>query len=75
MADAWEEFRNEIEQVSEAGPNTVVVTFRSQAIGKESGVPVEARLGAVFVLSEGKILRGRTYPSREEALEAVGLRE
>jgi hypothetical protein len=29
----------------------------------------------VFVLSNGKLLRGRTYPSREEALEAVGLRE
>ena len=48
---------------------------RFHATGKESGVPVEARLAAVFVLSQGKILRGHTYPSREEALEAVGLRD
>jgi hypothetical protein len=27
------------------------------------------------VLSEGKIVQGWTYPSRSEALEAVGLRE
>ena len=29
---------------------------------------------AELVLSDGKLLRGRTYPSREEALEALGLR-
>jgi ketosteroid isomerase-like protein len=75
MADAWEDWRNEIDEVFEAGPDTVVTTFRTRVIGKDSGAAVEERLAAVFVLSGGKVLRGRTYPSRADALEAVGLRE
>jgi ketosteroid isomerase-like protein len=75
LADRWEEWRSEAEEVFDVGPNTVFATVRFRAIGKDSGVPVEARLGFVCVLSDGKLLRGHTYPSREEALEAVGLRE
>jgi ketosteroid isomerase-like protein len=75
MADSWAEWRTEVEDVFEVGPDTVVATFRFRAIGKDSGVPVEARLGGVFVLSQGKILRGQNYASRQQALEAVGLRE
>jgi ketosteroid isomerase-like protein len=75
MAESWQEWRNEAEEVLEVGPDTVVATVRFHGIGKHSGVPVEARLGSVFVLSRGKLLRGRTLPSREEALEAAGLSE
>jgi ketosteroid isomerase-like protein len=75
MADSWAEWRSEVEDVFEVGPDTVVATFRSRLTGKDSGVPVEARFGGVFVLSQGKILRGQVYPSRQEALEAVGLSE
>jgi ketosteroid isomerase-like protein len=75
MADSWAEWRSEVEDVFDVGADTVVATFRFRAIGKESGVPVEARLGVVVVLSQGKILRGRVYPSRQEALEAMGLAE
>jgi ketosteroid isomerase-like protein len=73
MADAWKEWRNEIDEILEAGPETVVATFRCRLVGKDSGVPLEARLAAVCVLSEGKLLRLDYYPSRAEALEAVGL--
>jgi ketosteroid isomerase-like protein len=72
LADRWAEWRSEAEEVVDLGSNTVLATVRFRAIGKHSGVPVEARLGVVFVLSDGKLLRGHTYPSREEALEAAG---
>ncbi|MEA2273806.1 MAG: hypothetical protein QOI98_2514 [Solirubrobacteraceae bacterium] len=75
LADSWAEWRSEVEDVVEVGPDTVVATFRFHATGKNSGVPIEARLGAVVVLSHGKVLRGQAYSSPEEALEAVGLRE
>ena len=75
LADSWAEWRSEAEDVFEVGPDTVVATNRFRAIGKDSGAPVEARLGVVVVLSDGKLLRGHTYPSREDALEAVGLSE
>jgi ketosteroid isomerase-like protein len=75
MAGSWQEWRSEVEELVEVGPDTVVATIRFRAIGKDSGVPVEARLVAVFVLSARKLLRGHTYPSREAALQAAGLRE
>ena len=75
LADRWAEWRSEAVEIFEAGPDTVFATVRFHAIGKDSGAPVDARLGAVWVLSEGKVLQAHTYPSREEALEAVGLRE
>ena len=73
MADLWREWRNEIEELVEAGPDTVAARIRFIAVGRDSGVPVEARLGLVCVVSKGKILRSRTYASGEDALEAVGL--
>jgi ketosteroid isomerase-like protein len=75
MADLWREWRNEIEELVEAGPDTVAARILFIAVGRDSGVPVEARLGLVCVLSEGKVLRSRTYPSGEEALEAAYLSE
>jgi len=75
MADLWREWRNEIEELAEVAPNTVAARVRFIAVGKDSGVPVEARLGLVCVVSEGKILRSRMYSSGEAALEAVGLSE
>jgi ketosteroid isomerase-like protein len=75
MADSWQEWRIEAEEVLEVRPNTLVATVRFHGIGKDRGVPIEARLGAVFVLSEGKLVRGQVYSSREDALAAVGVRE
>jgi ketosteroid isomerase-like protein len=75
LADSWAQWRSEVEDVSEVGPDTVVAAFRFHATGKSSGAPIEAHLGLVFVLSQGKIMRGQAYSSPQEALEAVGLRE
>jgi ketosteroid isomerase-like protein len=75
LGERWAEWRAEPEAFVDVSPDTVFVSFRFHAVGKDSSVPVEARLGSVLVLSRGKLMRGRTYPSREEALEAAGLRE
>jgi ketosteroid isomerase-like protein len=75
MADLWQEWRNEIEELVEVDPDTVAARLRFIAVGRESGVPVEAALGLVCVLSEGRVVRSRTYASGEAALQAVGLSE
>jgi ketosteroid isomerase-like protein len=75
LADSWEEWQNEVEEIFEVGSDTVFATIRSRVVGKGSGAAAESQRAAVFVLSEGKIVRGRTYPSRREALDAVGRRE
>jgi ketosteroid isomerase-like protein len=73
MTDLWREWRNEIEELAEAAPDTVVARVRFIATGRDSGVPVEARLGLICVLSNGKIVRTRTYASGEEAFAAAGI--
>ena len=75
LAETWREWRAEIEEVRPVTENMVVATFRFHAIAKDSGVAIDTQLGATFVLSEGKFLRGRTYSTPDEALEAVGLSE
>jgi ketosteroid isomerase-like protein len=75
LAESWQEWRNEAEEVFDVGPDTVFATMRSRVVGKDSGAVVETRRGTVWVLSGGKISRGRVYATREEALEAVGLSE
>ena len=38
-----------------------------------SGVETEFRYAVVCTIQDGKIIRGREYATRAEALEAVGL--
>ena len=73
LADRWAQWSTEVEEIFDLGPDTVFVTFRFHAVGKDSGVPIDQRLSSVFVLSDGKLVRGRTYSNRDEALEAAGL--
>jgi ketosteroid isomerase-like protein len=72
LADSWEEWRMDPEEVFDAGPDTVIAVFSSHLVGKGSGVAVGARRAMVCSMCEGKVLRARVYPSREQALEAVG---
>ena len=44
-------------------------------VGTGSGIDLERRFGWVFRIEDGLIREVRTYLSREEALEAAGLRE
>ena len=71
----WEDFRVEIEDIRELPDNRVFVVARDHGRGKRSGVEVEMRVFQVWTLSEGKVVRWQGFPSREQALEAVGLRE
>ena len=53
----------------------VLMVLRMSGRGSRSGVPV-AQQGAVIVTFDGsKLLSGKSFASKAEALEAVGLRE
>jgi len=43
--------------------------------GNQSGVEATWKIWQVWTYREGKSVRGRGFSSRDEALEAVGLRE
>lgn len=75
-AETWAELRFDAEQILEGRDDDVVVAvgfLRGQ--GRESGVPVEQRIGLVYELRDGKVRNCRAYPDPKDALEAVGLRE
>jgi len=54
---------------------TVVTVFRVLVPGRASEVPVEAEPAYVLALRDGKILRMRAYLHKDQAFEAVGLRD
>jgi ketosteroid isomerase-like protein len=56
-----------------ASGDRVIVWFTVSAKGRGSGVPVNARLAAVYTVREGKVSRFETFDSLAEAASAVGI--
>jgi len=72
--EAWEGAETTAEEVIGHG-DRVFVAARFHARGRASGVEVETRLYEVYMVRDGKVLRIDEYATRDEALEAAGLRE
>jgi ketosteroid isomerase-like protein len=68
------EFHTEIEECFPV-EDDVVVEAHHYGRGKASGVDVEMRNWHICTLRDGKVVRWRLFPTKPEALEAVGLRE
>ena len=74
VADVWMEMRPYAEDIRTTGPHVVVLggcAVRGRGSGAESDTP----MAWVLTVRDGKITSHRGYRTREEALEAVGLRE
>jgi ketosteroid isomerase-like protein len=63
-----------IERLSEAG-DAVIASIRIRGVGRSSGVEVDMHVHLVVTFREDKVARRQVFQRREEALEAVGLRE
>jgi len=63
------------EEVLDAGADQVITVLSAQGRGLASGIEVEHHPAGVATLREGKVVRVVWFPTREEALEAVGLSE
>jgi len=75
IPDAAEDPHVEVEELEDLGEGRVLVVARYLARGKSSGIELDRRIASVHRLSEGMIVSVGDYPSRREALEAVGLEE
>jgi len=73
--DMFDGYWMEPVELIDAGGNTVVAVERFGGRAKFSGVETDQIIGDVITIRNGKIARGHEYRTREEALEAVGLRE
>jgi ketosteroid isomerase-like protein len=68
------DYRMEVEESRDWGDRVLVVT-NHRAKGRASGVPISEQTTQVMTLRDGKIIRQDFFASRDEALEAAGLRE
>ena len=74
--DAWENFETVTEEVIDAGGEHVVSVWSQRGRGRASGAEVELRrAAALWTIRNGKVVRLVGFRSRDDALEAVGLRE
>jgi ketosteroid isomerase-like protein len=71
--DDFDELSFEAEELIDAGEQVVAVQ-RISGRAKASGIETELRYAVVYTIRGGKIVRGREYWERAEALEAAGLR-
>jgi ketosteroid isomerase-like protein len=71
-AEAWEEYRIEVEDVREVA-DRVVALLHHVGRGKGSGVQTELRDAHVWTVKDGLATRWRTYLDPAEALRDVGL--
>jgi ketosteroid isomerase-like protein len=62
-------------EMIDAGEDQVVAVLRFGGRAKLSGVEADLTFAAVYTIRDGKIVRGREYVTRDEALEAAGLPE
>src|SRR5436190_16603149 len=72
--DMFDNLRTEAVELIDAGEDRVAAT-RNSGRAKLSGVETDITYAALYTIRDGKIARGREYWTKEQALEAAGLRE
>lgn len=70
----WDDYEIETSDCIDAG-DAVVLVFRQAGTGRRSGVRIERDFFGVYDLKNSMVVRFRLFESREQALEALGLRE
>jgi len=73
--DTFDGFRIEPVELISIEQDTVAAVLRYGGRAKLSGIEIDDTFGVVFKIRDGKIARGREYATREQALQAAGLRE
>jgi ketosteroid isomerase-like protein len=62
-------------ELLEVDDDRLVASHHATGRARQSGIETELRYAVVYTLREGKIVRGREYGDRQEALKAVGLEQ
>jgi ketosteroid isomerase-like protein len=69
---AWDWYQQEAEELIEIGDDVVAIT-RTHARMKGSELEVEQKIGEVWTLRDGKVIRYKAYDTPAEARGAAGL--
>ena len=74
LADWYEMFADFAavpQEFIDAGPERLIVTWHIAGTARASGVPTELRFAVAYTIRGGKIVRGREYMTKDEALAGV----
>ncbi len=71
----FEDYRYEVERLTDLGSGAVLAVVFETGRGKGSGAPVNRSYANLYTVIEGKIARMTMFPTEREALEAAGLSE
>ncbi len=74
LFEGFDEFRAEPLSFEDLG-DTVMVLSRYIGRGESSGLELDQTFATIYTFRDGRIAAMRDYWTRQEALEAVGLRE
>jgi ketosteroid isomerase-like protein len=75
IEDAGPDFRIEVDRMQAVGDSNVIVSMRTSATGRTSGIVNGTESTNVYDFVEGKISRIRIFLDRDAALKVVGLEE
>jgi ketosteroid isomerase-like protein len=73
--DVFDDATVVLEEVLDVGDDRVVAVLHATGRAKVSGVETGIRYAVVCTVRDGRIVRGREYMDREQALEAVRMSE
>jgi ketosteroid isomerase-like protein len=73
--DMFDDFKVEPMELIDAGEDRVIAVTKISGRAKLSGVETDLTYAALYTIRDGKVARGREYWTKEQALEAAGLRE
>ena len=74
-AGTFEDYRYEVERLTDLGSGAVLAVLTEAGRGKGSGVPVHRSVATLYTVIDGKIARITHFPTEQNALEAAGLEE
>ena len=74
LNETWEDYRSEVEEVVDLGEHVLVLQHIT-ARGVGGGVPIDWRAAMLARFQGEKVLWLKSFRSKQEALEAVGLSE
>jgi ketosteroid isomerase-like protein len=69
---AFEDYRQELDELIDAGGDHVVAVVREFGRGKGSGVETQRSTAGLWTLRDGRAIRIRFYDTKEDALRAAG---
>lgn len=72
LQDMWEHVRFEPQEFIPMGDNRVIVSLRTVTVGRD-GIETSANSAGLVTVKDGKLIRMKSFQSKADALEDVGL--